>query len=264
MAASRSRPPGATVRPLALGGPRARSPTLAGGRAGWRSRVVEPRAGDRAAPVMVVFAPVLSPQFLLWILPVSACAYGLGAENVGPAGGRPPHAGRAAELRRRGRVRRRVRLAARRPEPDAAGLHLDGLGSDRPPTRGRPRLPAHSLHRILLARRPPTAPRPTPAPDPLDAPKIERQSRYPRRPRPGMGKSRHLLSRHYPTRYPTSRCASGGSRTARPRCSATVAVESPGYQRDSHVAVLGRSRFRRCSGEFSQRSIAPRTVVPGP
>ena len=32
--------------------------------------------------VMVVFAPVLSPQFLLWILPVSACAYGLGKENV--------------------------------------------------------------------------------------------------------------------------------------------------------------------------------------
>jgi hypothetical protein len=31
---------------------------------------------------MVVFAPVLSPQFLLWILPVSACAYGLRRENV--------------------------------------------------------------------------------------------------------------------------------------------------------------------------------------
>jgi hypothetical protein len=32
--------------------------------------------------VMVVFAPVLSPQFLLWILPVSACAYGLRKENL--------------------------------------------------------------------------------------------------------------------------------------------------------------------------------------
>ena len=32
--------------------------------------------------MLVVFAPVLSPQFLLWILPVSACAYGLGKENL--------------------------------------------------------------------------------------------------------------------------------------------------------------------------------------
>ncbi|MFN2612189.1 MAG: glycosyltransferase 87 family protein [Solirubrobacterales bacterium] len=31
---------------------------------------------------VVAFAPVLSPQFLLWVLPVSAVAYGLGRENV--------------------------------------------------------------------------------------------------------------------------------------------------------------------------------------
>jgi hypothetical protein len=32
--------------------------------------------------VIIVFAPVLSPQFLLWVLPVSAVAYGLGRENA--------------------------------------------------------------------------------------------------------------------------------------------------------------------------------------
>jgi glycosyl transferase family 87 len=51
-------------------------------RAGWRSRVSNFELVTALLAVMVVFAPVLSPQFLLWILPVSACAYGLGKENV--------------------------------------------------------------------------------------------------------------------------------------------------------------------------------------
>ena len=50
--------------------------------AGWRSRVTNLQLVTALLAVMVVFAPVLSPQFLLWILPVSACAYGLGRENV--------------------------------------------------------------------------------------------------------------------------------------------------------------------------------------
>ncbi len=50
--------------------------------AGWRSRVTNLQLVTALLTVMVVFAPVLSPQFLLWILPVSACAYGLGKENA--------------------------------------------------------------------------------------------------------------------------------------------------------------------------------------
>jgi glycosyl transferase family 87 len=50
--------------------------------AGWRSKVSNLRLATALLTVLVVFAPVLSPQFLLWILPVSACAYGLGKENV--------------------------------------------------------------------------------------------------------------------------------------------------------------------------------------
>ncbi len=49
---------------------------------GWRSRATNLELVTALLTVMVVFAPVLSPQFLLWILPVSACAYGLGKENV--------------------------------------------------------------------------------------------------------------------------------------------------------------------------------------
>jgi hypothetical protein len=50
--------------------------------AGWRSNVSNLRLVTALLTVMVVFAPVLSPQFLLWILPISACAYGLGRENL--------------------------------------------------------------------------------------------------------------------------------------------------------------------------------------
>ena len=32
--------------------------------------------------VIVVLAPVLSPQFLLWLLPLSAAAYGISAANA--------------------------------------------------------------------------------------------------------------------------------------------------------------------------------------
>jgi Glycosyltransferase family 87 len=50
--------------------------------AGWRSRVGNLQLVCALLAVLVVFAPVLSPQFLLWLLPVSACAYGLRRENV--------------------------------------------------------------------------------------------------------------------------------------------------------------------------------------
>ena len=50
--------------------------------AGWRSKASNLELVTALLTVLVVFAPVLSPQFLLWILPVSACAYGLGKENL--------------------------------------------------------------------------------------------------------------------------------------------------------------------------------------
>ena len=51
-------------------------------RAGWRSQVSNLRLVSALLAVLVVFATVLSPQFLLWLLPVSAAAYGLGRENL--------------------------------------------------------------------------------------------------------------------------------------------------------------------------------------
>jgi hypothetical protein len=50
--------------------------------AGWRSRATNFELVCALLAVVVVFAPVLSPQFLLWLLPISACAYGLRQENV--------------------------------------------------------------------------------------------------------------------------------------------------------------------------------------
>jgi hypothetical protein len=49
---------------------------------GWRSKASNLQLATALLTVLVVFAPVLSPQFLLWILPISACAYGLGKENL--------------------------------------------------------------------------------------------------------------------------------------------------------------------------------------
>jgi Glycosyltransferase family 87 len=49
---------------------------------GWRSRASNLELVCALLAVLVVFSPVLSPQFLLWILPVSACAYGLGRDNL--------------------------------------------------------------------------------------------------------------------------------------------------------------------------------------
>jgi hypothetical protein len=51
-------------------------------RAGWRSKASNLQFVCALLAVLVVFAPVLSPQFLLWILPISACAYGLSKENL--------------------------------------------------------------------------------------------------------------------------------------------------------------------------------------
>jgi glycosyl transferase family 87 len=50
--------------------------------AGWGSRVSNLRLVTALLAILVVFSPVLSPQFLLWLLPVSACAFGLRAENA--------------------------------------------------------------------------------------------------------------------------------------------------------------------------------------
>src|SRR5262249_36737432 len=46
--------------------------------AGWRSRASNFELVTALLAALVVFSPVLSPQFLLWLLPISACAYGLG------------------------------------------------------------------------------------------------------------------------------------------------------------------------------------------
>jgi hypothetical protein len=48
----------------------------------WRSKAPPMHAGAAVIAVAIVFAPVLSPQFLLWLLPISAAAYGLRAPNV--------------------------------------------------------------------------------------------------------------------------------------------------------------------------------------
>jgi len=48
----------------------------------WRWRPAPLVAATAVLAVAVCFSPVLSPQFLLWLLPVSAAAFGLGAPNV--------------------------------------------------------------------------------------------------------------------------------------------------------------------------------------
>jgi Glycosyltransferase family 87 len=49
--------------------------------AGRRSRATNLELVTALLAVLVVFSPVLSPQFLIWLLPVSACAYGLSWQN---------------------------------------------------------------------------------------------------------------------------------------------------------------------------------------
>jgi Glycosyltransferase family 87 len=48
----------------------------------WRSKAPPMHAATAVIAVGIVFAPVLSPQFLLWLLPISAAAYGLRAPNL--------------------------------------------------------------------------------------------------------------------------------------------------------------------------------------
>jgi len=48
----------------------------------WRSDAPPLHAAAAVLAVAVTFAPVLSPQFLLWLLPVSAAAFGLRAPNL--------------------------------------------------------------------------------------------------------------------------------------------------------------------------------------
>ncbi len=49
---------------------------------GWRRRTRPLIIATAVLTVAIVFAPVLSPQFLFWVLPLSAVAYGLGRENL--------------------------------------------------------------------------------------------------------------------------------------------------------------------------------------
>jgi hypothetical protein len=50
--------------------------------AGWVNTVRPLLTATAVIAAIVVFAPVLSPQFLLWVLPLSAVAYGAGRENL--------------------------------------------------------------------------------------------------------------------------------------------------------------------------------------
>ncbi|MGI8633263.1 MAG: glycosyltransferase 87 family protein [Solirubrobacterales bacterium] len=48
----------------------------------WRRRVPPVEAATAAIAVFVVLGPVLSPQFLLWMLPLSAAAFGVSPANL--------------------------------------------------------------------------------------------------------------------------------------------------------------------------------------
>ena len=50
--------------------------------AGWRAGTGHLELATALLAVVVVLAPVLSPQFLFWLLPLSAAAYGLGTRNL--------------------------------------------------------------------------------------------------------------------------------------------------------------------------------------
>jgi hypothetical protein len=49
---------------------------------GWRRRVPPLEIATAILAAMILLAPVLSPQFLFWVLPVSAAAYGLRLPNL--------------------------------------------------------------------------------------------------------------------------------------------------------------------------------------
>jgi hypothetical protein len=49
---------------------------------GWRRRVPPLQIATAILAVMLVFGPVLSPQFLFWVLPVAAAAYGLRLPSI--------------------------------------------------------------------------------------------------------------------------------------------------------------------------------------
>jgi hypothetical protein len=50
--------------------------------AGWRARAPRLQLATALVAVVVILAPVLSPQFLFWLLPLSAAAYGLALPNA--------------------------------------------------------------------------------------------------------------------------------------------------------------------------------------
>ena len=50
--------------------------------AGWRSGVAHLELATALLAIVVVLAPVLSPQFLFWLLPLSAAAFGLDHRNL--------------------------------------------------------------------------------------------------------------------------------------------------------------------------------------
>ena len=52
------------------------------GYAGWRRRVPPLLTSTAIIAALIAFAPVLSPQFLLWVLPLSAVAYGVRPQNL--------------------------------------------------------------------------------------------------------------------------------------------------------------------------------------
>jgi hypothetical protein len=50
--------------------------------AGWRARTPNLELVTALLAVIVAFSPILSPQFLFWLLPLSAAAFGLSVANV--------------------------------------------------------------------------------------------------------------------------------------------------------------------------------------
>ena len=50
--------------------------------AGWRAGASHLKLATALLAVIVAFSPILSPQFLFWLLPLSAAAFGLSVENL--------------------------------------------------------------------------------------------------------------------------------------------------------------------------------------